>query len=472
MAAARAALDAAGVPVAAAVLAAVSGGPDSTALLAALAELRAEGRLSLAACIVDHGIRDPGQVEGDIAFVQGLCISLEVPLHIARLPPGECRTRTRASRGSLEDVAREARLRELASCARQIGAVVVALGHTEDDSIETILMGVIRGSDAAGLRGILPVRGLFVRPLLLCTRAEVLAYLAGRNLGFRTDPTNADPAMLRNRVRRELLPVLERDFPGYRTGLAMLARKSALTDDLVRAAAGSIPWRRTGQGFSLPADIFFLLPAAVRSLSLMTLWDRLAPAGSPRRLPFRFLLPSLSAAPPAADGTILAGHGARLSIAAGILSWEADIVTRGKKSYLIEANRNGRFEVRSAGITMEIRRRLRGAAPDPAHPRFDAMVLERAIVPPIVLRSRRAGDRVRLEQGTKTLKALFGEWKVPLGDRWKVPILADRNGVLAVLGSPVGRRTLVRWGMETAEAADAVLGVRAEVQEGTSEQQF
>jgi tRNA(Ile)-lysidine synthetase-like protein len=100
------------------------------------------------------------------------------------------------------------------------------------------------------------------------------------------------------------------------------------------------------------------------------------------------------------------------------------------------------------------------------------MVLERAIVPPIVLRSRRAGDRVRLEQGTKTLKALFGEWKVPLGDRWKVPILADRNGVLEVLGSPVGRRTLVRWGMETAEAADAVLGVRAEVQEGTSEQQF
>ena len=97
MAAARAALDAAGVPVAAAVLAAVSGGPDSTALLAALAELRAEGRLSLAACIVDHGIRDPGQVEGDIAFVQGLCISLEVPLHIARLQPGECRTRTRAS---------------------------------------------------------------------------------------------------------------------------------------------------------------------------------------------------------------------------------------------------------------------------------------------------------------------------------------------------------------------------------------
>jgi len=102
----------------------------------------------------------------------------------------------------------------------------------------------------------------------------------------------------------------------------------------------------------------------------------------------------------------------------------------------------------------------------------DARILECAVVPPLVLRSRRAGDRVSLAPAAKTLKALFAELKVPAGDRWKVPILADRKGVLAVLGGPAGCRTVVRRGAASPGVKDRALAVRAEAQEGTIEQQF
>jgi len=108
----------------------------------------------------------------------------------------------------------------------------------------------------------------------------------------------------------------------------------------------------------------------------------------------------------------------------------------------------------------------------PAIAAADVRILEHEVVPPLVLRSRRAGDRVRLAHGTKTLKALLAEMKVPPGDRWKVPILADRKGVVAVLGGTAGCRTAVRRGAAAPRDGDSALAVRAEAQEGTSEQQF
>ena len=232
-----------------------------------------------------------GESQGDIDFLRALCASLRVPLLVAKVPPGELARLSRREGRSLEEVAREARLRELSRAATRVGADVVALGHTQDDWLETVLMGILRGSDARGLRGIAARRGIFVRPLLACTRAEVLSHLASRGLGFRVDSTNADRSLLRNRVRAELVPVLEESFPGWRTGLAMLARKNALAAEVIDARASSLRWKRSGEGFSLPADGFFALPAAVRASSLLTLFDRFRCPGSPRRLPYRFLLP-------------------------------------------------------------------------------------------------------------------------------------------------------------------------------------
>jgi tRNA(Ile)-lysidine synthetase-like protein len=474
-AAVDAALTAAGIAAGSTILVGVSGGPDSTALLAALVALRGARRLHLHACIVDHGIRERAQVEADVSFARELCVFLRVPLHVASVADGECARRARTAKRSLEEVGREVRLRELAVRAEELGASAVALGHTQDDCIETILMRVLQGSDAAGLRGIPLRRGPFVRPLLACSRSDVLAYLELRKLGHRTDLTNSDPAMLRNRIRGLLVPLLAERFPGYRTGLLALARKSSDVADMLRESAGAMPWKRTASGFSIPADMFFSHPAAVRSFSLLSLSDALRGRASRRRLPYRFLLPALGQAPLSSGAaTILRGHGVRLHIRGGSLFWEADIVRGRKNGYLIVANGTGASDIRirSAGVIVRITREKTGGKGF-RPPDVDASILEREIVPPIILRSRRKGDRVVLEQGTKTLKVLFAEWKVPEGDRWKVPILADRSGVLAVLGRALGYRTLARKGAAAPRRGDAVLEVRTRKdREGTSEQQF
>jgi tRNA(Ile)-lysidine synthetase-like protein len=471
-----AALTAAGVPDGSTILVGVSGGPDSTALLAALVELRAARRLALRACIVDHGIRERAQIEADITFVRELCASLDVPLDVARVPEGECARRARASKRSLEEVAREARLRELALRAEGLGARTIALGHTQDDCVETILMRVLQGSEAAGLRGIPLRRGPIVRPLVSCTRSDILAYLEARTLSHRTDLTNADPAMLRNRIRGVLIPLLSEHFPGFRTGLLALARKSALVADMLRESAMAIPWRRTAKGFSIPVDLFFSLPPAVRSFSLLSLSDRLRGSAFPRRMPYRFLLPALGRnPPPAGSATVLRGHGVRLGVRGDRLFWEADIARGSKRSYLMEANGCGSCDlrIRSAGVFVQITRRTVSAEQVHCPPDTDASILEGEIVPPLILRSRRKGDCLALEQGTKSLRAVFADWKVPEGDRWKVPILADRSGVLAVLGRALGYRTLARKGTAAPRCGEAVLEIRTRKdREGTSEQQF
>jgi tRNA(Ile)-lysidine synthase len=482
------ALDAARVARGTRLLVAVSGGPDSTALLAALCDLRDAGRISLAACTVDHGIRAAAERRRDITFLRGLCSRLGVALHVARVPQGLLARRAAGERRSIEEVAREARRAELRRAAHAAGCRLVALGHTQDDSLETILMGVLRGSGAQGLRGISARQGMFVRPILGCTRAEVEAFLAARGLGSRTDSTNADRGLLRNRVRAELVPVLDASFPGWRTGLSALARKSALAAAAIEGLASAVPWTSTPRGWALPVRLFLSLPGAVREASLLRVYDLVAgEAGQarrmPRRLPSRFLRPAIEAQRfPAGGPVILQGHGVVLRAASGRLCLEADIVTSGKTRYLMEANRTGTFEVRSTGVTVEV-----AVAAAPARGRRpDAVILEREIDPPLVLRSKRKGDRLLLEQGTKPLAALLSEWKVPEGDRWKVPVLADRRGVLAVLGGPAGRGAVVRRGALArrgtserrgaparagAAPREAIVAVRVRKRKGTSEQQ-
>ncbi len=169
-------------------------------------------------------------------------------------------------------------------------------GTREDDVIETLLMRVLQGSDAHGLAGIPLRRGIFVRPLLRCTRKEILEYLESRGQRWREDPSNRDPRFDRNRVRHLLVPLLRESFPGYRAGLLALGEKQAMTGELVRerlrihcpGAARSRTDSPSRRGH------FFAAPAAVRARSLCDLYDRFRLREAPRRLPWRFLAPALA----------------------------------------------------------------------------------------------------------------------------------------------------------------------------------
>jgi tRNA(Ile)-lysidine synthase len=446
-----------------AVLAAVSGGPDSTCLLHCLAELRQGLGISLTACFVDHGIRLPQEVEGELTFVREACGSLGIPLMIARIPHGECMTRSRREKRSLEETARELRHRLLREAARDVKAQAIALGHTQDDVLETLLMRVIQGSDAEGLAGVPLRRGPFVRPLLRCSRAQVQEFLSTRNLRWREDPSNRDIRFLRNRVRSLLLPVLERDFPGYRTGMLTLARKLGNTAEVVRSDAARLAWLPVDDGFAIAAETFIAAPAAVRAASLLQLYDRFRRADSPRRLPWRFLSPALDARV-RREGTIVRGYGVVLHLAGTQLFWGRDLASRGKKGYFIEVSGAGNITLPETGMRLTCVHRAESVGGGTG----GLSLLARAVQPPVFVRSKRMGDEILLEGGMTSVKDLLAGWKVPVGDRDKIPLLADRRGVLAVLGSALGYRTRARAGA-LAEGPGSVDRIDVEIIEDMEE---
>lgn len=453
----------------ASLLVGISGGPDSVALLCSLCALREEWALTLTACIVDHGIRGRQEIERDIAFTSELCRARSVPLETAAVPAGECLRRARSEGRSLEEVAREARHGLLAACARKSECSAVALGHTQDDALETLLMRIIQGSDASGLVGIRAVRGPFIRPMLEVTRRDVIAYLGEISQAWREDATNTDVSILRNRVRRSLVPVLDREFTGWRSGVLALSAKAGLVAEHLDRQAGLMGWARTARGFSIPFAEFEKASAAVRAASLMTLYDRMRGPGSPRRLPWRFLAPALGTGLPP-RGVILRGHGVQLSVRGGSVCLERCIVSKGKKGYFIEVSDAGSSRIPEIGVQMDVARASEKRTPEAG----ELILLSREIAPPLVVRSRRAGDEIILESGTTSLKELFAGWKVSERDRHSLPLLTDRKGVVAVLGAAMGYRDRVRAGARSLRGGEAeriVVRVSRNLEEGREQQQ-
>jgi tRNA(Ile)-lysidine synthase len=212
-------------PTEATLVVAVSGGADSLCLLGTLLALReaaqplAPGRLVVAH--LDHGLRGE-EGAADAAWVAELAASLDVPCIVERV---DVAARARAEGHSLEDAARHARYAFLRRVAAQEDAARICTGHTRDDQAETIVHHFVRGSGLAGLAGISWLEDDLARPLLDLTHAETAAYCAARGWQPREDATNRDLRFTRNRIRHELLPLLETYNPNLR---ATLARNAAL----------------------------------------------------------------------------------------------------------------------------------------------------------------------------------------------------------------------------------------------------
>jgi tRNA(Ile)-lysidine synthase len=204
------------------VLVALSGGPDSVALLRVLRELEAADELAVAGIAhLDHGLRDGAN--DDEQFCRALAAELGLEF---RSDLVDVRARAARLRTSLENAGRRARYELFERVATELGADVIATGHTRDDQAETFLLRLLRGAGPRGLAGIHPRAGRVVRPLLDVGRDELRAYLASLGQPFRDDESNRDLSIPRNRIRHELLPLLARDFSPGVTGV--LAREAEI----------------------------------------------------------------------------------------------------------------------------------------------------------------------------------------------------------------------------------------------------
>lgn len=209
---------------------AYSGGADSTALLHA-AVRRWPGQVH--ALHVHHGLQ--AAADAFESHCRAACEALHVPLHAVRVQAGH------APGQSPEDAARQARYAALATLAKEANVRCVLLGQHADDQVETILLALSRGAGVPGLAAMPAAfdrHGVhFVRPFLHLPGKALRAWLQAEGIAFTADPTNADPAYTRNRIRGELLPVLERVFPQHRETFSRSARHAAQASELLDALA-------------------------------------------------------------------------------------------------------------------------------------------------------------------------------------------------------------------------------------------
>ena len=261
------------------VLCAVSGGADSVCLLHALYHLRPRLGFSLAAAHYNHRLRGE-EADRDARFVEQFISECCGP---DRLPDGRVLPAVPLFSGSgdvaaqaallgagIEETAREMRYAFLRQAARQAGAALIATAHTADDNSETVLFHLARGAGLRGLTGIAPVRGDLIRPLLSTQRGEVEAYLRYYGLPWREDASNADDAYARNRIRHQVIPVLEDLFPGFSARLAGCAARLRADEELLeeQARALSSQAQALPQGLSIPASLIAGAPGpiAVRAM--------------------------------------------------------------------------------------------------------------------------------------------------------------------------------------------------------------
>ncbi|HET7838881.1 MAG TPA: tRNA lysidine(34) synthetase TilS [Rectinemataceae bacterium] len=412
---------------------AYSGGPDSTALLAAAAAVCPRPPL---AAHVDHGLRPEAEIEAELSLVRASCSNLGAGLRIAHLGRGSVERLARESGAGVEAAARELRYRALGGLMRRAGLHRILFAHTRDDLAEGLLMRLLSGSGSGGLRGIPPMRGAVLRPFLGLGKADLLGYLGERGLAFSTDSSNASMGFLRNRVRSRLVPLLDQDFPGWRRGLAGTARRAGEEAEALEAAALALcPAFVPSLGGGLEADerAFGSAPLALRLRSLVDALGRVA--GSSRAS-----MPMARAALRALEGgaTVYRGGGIEVSLAEGRIRVAPEpgygLDFPRIDGYFVVVDRPRRIRV---GALIVEASWTTGAG---SGIRADAFRF------PLVIRSRRPGDAIAIPGGEKRLDELFSDWGLPPRLRGVVPIAEDRHGIVAVLGAAFGAKDRYRTG--------------------------
>jgi tRNA(Ile)-lysidine synthase len=372
------------------VLVAVSGGPDSMALLLGLHRLAPRLGIELEAATVNHGLRAESAREATTVVER--CAALGVRCEALAVD-------VRAARGrhvSWQDAARKVRLLALEQAADRRRCQRIALGHSADDQAETILFRIVRGTGVRGLTGIPWRRDRLIRPLLDVRRADILRFLARRHIAFASDPSNVDPRFARARIRNEWLPLLVRENPKLVEALLALA-----------------------------AD-------ARRSVS--------TGADGGERASDLALVPPLSRRAAANVGRLLAeGRGSReVSVAGGVVE-----ISYGKARWKAAASAAGRDMAREVAVTGSGVYRLEPGSDAPAlqvrergpaegtagavGALFDADCLDK-----LVVRRRRPGDRMRPRggRGSRKLSDLLVDAKIPRGTRESLPLLATAGGLI------------------------------------------
>ena len=399
------------------VVCALSGGGDSVCLTHNLWRLQKTLDITVAGAHFTHGLR-PEHAEEERKLCEDMCRRLEIPLFC-----GEGDTGAYASQQHMgkEAAARELRYRFLADVSEKWNAQKIATGHNQGDNAETVLFHLIRGAGLDGLRGIPPVRGNLIRPLLDCSRYEIAQYLQQWKLPFVVDESNMDQSMARSRIRYGVIPQLELVNPAAVSNICRSASYVEEARSFMQSSQQDVlkQTRVENSRVTAPARFFAQSPLAARCLPELYLR-----AGGQKVLSGRQIKSVMHLCENPRPS-------ARVSLPDGI-------VARREYAQIVfekEENASPLHDILVApglsavwgDYTVRAEKTATDAPPDCWQWRFDRAELDG----PVLLRTRRSGDMALTAGGTKTLKKLMIELKIPMVLRDRLPILCDNKGVLA-----------------------------------------
>ncbi len=427
------------------VVVALSGGADSVALLFVMREIAATDGFQLAgAAHLNHQLRG-ANADADEEFCRRLAVELDVPLHVERI---EVAALAKAAGVSLEQAAHDARHAFFARAAALADASVVAVAHTKNDQAETFLLRLLRGAGPRGLSGMHPRSGVVVRPFIDTPRAEVRAFLQGRQISFREDATNHDRAIPRNRVRHELVPFLETHFSRGIVDVldreAAIAREDAEYLDAAAAAAADQLISPTAAGAELPVDAILAQPPAI-ARRVIRLAQQIASGG--RFIGFEAVdavaafLVSKSAGPLDLPGHRVNRRGDTLVLQKSFPPSRhrrhgaaSGVEPKPGFSYALAIPGQVHVPEAACAISADL-----GTVPSGQSPaqlwalagRSDEAIVEASgLMGPLSVRNRRPGDSLRPLglRGRKKLQDLFVDAKVERAQRDITPVIVDSAG--------------------------------------------
>ncbi|MCA1961774.1 MAG: tRNA lysidine(34) synthetase TilS [Desulfomonile sp.] len=431
------------------VVVAVSGGPDSVALLHLLHALRAECSFWIVAAHLDHRLRpESGK---DREWVRRMAAELGIPVQTLGV---EVRGLAAKDGISIEEAGRVARYAFLEQTRARFGARLIATAHHRDDEIETFFLRILRGSSLVGLRGIPPVRGNIIRPLIGATRAEVLAFLSEERIPYLTDSTNLDTETDRNFLRNRLFPVIGERFPHFGAPLGRTLQLVADEEDFLEREASQLYAEAVSSAENgLVLDIPVLLAAApvlAARVVLASLYALSGPRVRWTRIHVDAILNLLRSGNPSArltlpGGLFLVREYGRMYLGNRVIeptlaSWELPVFGPGT------------LEVPDAGVAL----RFRIIEDNREVPRFldgrRTVVFDADVVPfPLTIRSPRPGDRFRPwgMEGTRRLKKVLIDLKVPVAQRHRIPLVVKGDAILWIPGIRRSREAPVRMDATT-----------------------
>lgn len=394
------------------VVVALSGGADSMSLLHALNELKDEYGIKLEACHVNHGIRGE-TADRDEDFVREECRALGIPLHVHHTSVPKMAKELGLG---LEECGRKVRYEFFAS----FEDCIIATAHTLSDRCETLLLNETRGSSLKGLCSIPAVRGNIVRPLIDCTRDDIEAYCKDRGISFVTDETNLDDSYARNRIRLNVIPELKKINPSFEAAALRLSQTAADDEDFMsQTALDLMKTAQCDRGYK--AEVIASQHTAIRRRMIALILKAEADI-TPELVHIKMIEDILT------GGRTLILKDTVVEVKNGVLcvnpeaeeysEWECD------------------FSTLSAGTPRgTVKGRVFNRNDLPPKQIVHNKVLDfECITGSLILRNRRAGDRMKCAGSscTKTLKKLFNEKH--LENRNSLLVLADDEGILWVEG--------------------------------------